>query len=209
MSEKRFWFEEVPEEERYWFLAPSGTVPSLEAKREAKLEESGLTSQDADELRNIARDVHHERVFGGTEEEPAKVRKEIDQIRERIEAVGYGDQALELPSWPLVRWWAHEEGWDKVRAPILYTKKEEAEEEARSLEDEEPEGYLDLVEKYGQADADEAWDNHLPYRALWVERETLLDKLEDSDFLCVMVDGVLKLRRDFMEELRRNEEKQA
>jgi hypothetical protein len=30
----------------------------------------------------------------------------------------------------------------------------------------------------------------------------LLDYLEDSDFLCVMVDGQMKLRQDFVEEIR-------
>jgi hypothetical protein len=34
----------------------------------------------------------------------------------------------------------------------------------------------------------------------------LLDKLEDSDFLCLMVDGRLRLRRDMIEELQIEEE---
>jgi hypothetical protein len=40
-----------------------------------------------------------------------------------------------------------------------------------------------------------------------VDRDTLIDKLEDSHFLNVMVDGKLKQRRDFIEELRADEKK--
>jgi hypothetical protein len=206
MSEQRFWFEEVPEDQQYWFLAPFGMSPLLKAEREAKRQDSGLTEQDAAELQNIESDMRHASVFGGTEHEAAEKRKEIDEFSERLKAVGYGDRALEVPWWPDVLSWEHEEGPDKVRAPILYTKRELAEEKARHLEDEEVEGYLQIVEQYGQADTDEAWDNYLPYRALWVDRNMLLDKLEDSTFLCVMVDSRLRLRRDFIEELRTDEE---
>ena len=33
MHEERYWFEEVPEEQRYWFLAPYGPPASQEAER--------------------------------------------------------------------------------------------------------------------------------------------------------------------------------
>lgn len=56
------------------------------------------------------------------------------------------------------------------------------------------------------AHTDEALDNTAPLRVLWIDRDSLLDKLGDSDFLCVMVDHRLKLRRDFMEELRKQRE---
>ncbi len=207
MNEARFWFEEVPEDQKYWFLSQSGKAPSLEAKREAQLRESGLTSQDANDLQDIASDIQHASVFRSTEEEARKIREEVRERFERMEAIGYGDQDLEVPYWPVVHWYQHKEGWDDVRAPILYTEKEKAEEEVRSLEAREAEAYLERVERYGQADADEAWDNYLPYEALWVDRSTLLGKLEDSAFLCVMVDGSLRLRRDFIEDLRREEEK--
>ncbi len=38
---------------------------------------------------------------------------------------------------------------------------------------------------------------------MWIDGDTLLDKLEDSDFLCVMVDHRSKLRQDFIEELKK------
>lgn len=126
-----------------------------------------------------------------------------------MEEVGYGIRALEPPWWPDARWYHYEEEWDAVRAPILYTRREEAEEEARSLRHEEPEGYLELVEDRGQADADEAMDNYVPYKALWVDRETLVDKLEGSRFLCLKVDGVLRLRRDLLKELRGDENEEV
>ena len=34
MSEELYWFEEVPEERRYWFLAPYEAFASQAAKRE-------------------------------------------------------------------------------------------------------------------------------------------------------------------------------
>jgi len=207
MNEHRYWFEEVPEEERYWFLAPSGTLPSLRAKREAAARESGLTPQDAGELKNVESDIHHASVFRLSEEQARRIREESAEMRNRIDAVGFGDQALEPPAWPTVIHQYIEEGWDKVRAPILYTDKEKAEEAARDLESEETEGYLQLVESHGQADADEAWDNYVPFKPLWVDRGTLLGKLEDSAFLCVMM-----ARRSFstpylIEDLRRDEGK--
>jgi hypothetical protein len=179
-------------------------LPRLEAEREAKLRESGLTPQDAADLRDIESDVRRASVFGITEDEARGARERIDDMRERLQAVGYGEAALEVPWWPSVRSWEHREGREVVTAPMLYTKRERAEEEARRLE-----AYLELVEGFGQASADEALGNTPPYRALWVERETLLDKLRHSDFLCVMVDERMKLRADFLDELVRMESEDA
>lgn len=64
---------------------------------------------------------------------------------------------------------------------------------------------MKLVEEYGEAEVNKAFDNTASYRTVWVDQDTLLDKLGDSDFLIVMVDGKLRLRSDFMEELRRAE----
>lgn len=209
MSEHRYWFEEIPEEERYWFLAPSGPLPSFQARRDSEAQESGLTPQDAEDLRNVESDIQHASVFHSSEEQARKIREETAEMRERLGAAGYGDLALEPPAWPTVFAQDVEEGWDKVHAPILYTEREKAEEAARELEAEETEGYLQLVESHGQADADDAWDNYVPFKPLWVDRSTLLDKLEDSTFLCVMVDGVLKLRQDYVEQLRAEDKEEG
>ena len=65
----------------------------------------------------------------------------------------------------------------------------------------EPEAYLDLVERFGEADVNEAFDNTAPLRAVWVDRDTVLDGLREVEFLCVMVDDRLRLRDDLIQEL--------
>jgi hypothetical protein len=112
----------------------------LEAELEAKLRDSELTEQDATDLQNTESDVSHANVFGITEQEAAEMREETEARFERMEAVGYGVQALDIPWWPSVYPWVHEEGQEYLSAPILYTKRELAEEEERSLRDHEPEG---------------------------------------------------------------------
>jgi hypothetical protein len=64
VSTQRFWFEDFPEDHRYWFLAPSGTSPRLEDEREAKRRAHGLTEQDASDLENVESDIRHASVFG-------------------------------------------------------------------------------------------------------------------------------------------------
>jgi len=56
------------------------------------------------------------------------------------------------------------------------------------------------VRHYGERITNEAPNNSLPLRVFDIGRDLLLSKLEDSDFLRVMVDDRLKLRRDFAEE---------
>ena len=85
-----------------------------------------------------------------------------------------------------------------MQAPMIFSTKEEAEKVWRSLEGTDPQSYMDLMERYGWAVA-----NTSSLRVMWIDTYTLLDKLEDSDFLCVMVDHTLKLRQDFIEELKR------
>jgi hypothetical protein len=59
-----------------------------------------------------------------------------------------------------------------------------------------------LTSGEGIAATNEAFDNAAPLRAMWLDSASLLTQLEECDFLCVMVDDQLKLRRDFMKELR-------
>lgn len=175
MSERRFWFEEVPEDEQYWFLAQWDTLPSAEAAREAE----------------TAPGAYEEQSTG--------------YMHERMRAVRYQPQALREP-WgsAQVYSWEHEAegGGGRSLAPIFFTTREQAEKEERELETEEAEGYLDLVGRMGEARAGNAFNNSLPYRALWVNLEMLLNKLEDADFPYVVVDGAVTLRGDFIEQLR-------
>ena len=69
------------------------------------------------------------------------------------------------------------------------------------LKESEPEADPDLVERFGEVDVNEAFDNTPPLRAVWVDRDTILDGLREAEFLCVMVDDRLRLREDFIEEL--------
>jgi hypothetical protein len=96
-----------------------------------------------------------------------------------------------------------EQELEYVQAPMLFSTREAAEKEKRTVEDAEPEGYSRLADQYGEELVNEAYDNTASLRTMWLDWDSLLDKLEDSDFLCVMVDHKLKLRQDFAEELRK------
>jgi hypothetical protein len=95
-----------------------------------------------------------------------------------------------------------------VQAPRLFSTKEGAEEQLRSVEDSELERYRGLVDEYGEEETNRAFDNTSPLRVKWVDWYMLLDKLGDSDLPCVMVDHKLKLRQDFIEELKKQVEEQ-
>ena len=97
--------------------------------------------------------------------------------------------------------YTHEEGNERVDAPILFTSEEAAEVELRETEEAEPDSYLKLVNQHGEQHVNQAYDNTAPLTVLVIDREALADKLGDSDFLCVVVDGRMMLRLDFIEEL--------
>lgn len=111
-------------------------------------------------------------------------------------------RVLSIPWWPEAVKWEHREGTEQVDAPMLFTTREAAEAEVRGLSEPDPDGYLRLVSALGEKTVNEALDNSSPYRTFSLNSERLADKLEDSHFLCVMVDGRMKLRQDLLEELR-------
>jgi hypothetical protein len=203
VSEQSYWFEEVPEEERYWFLAPWGMSPKRRGEREAQREEIGLSTEDETALRNVEVDMRLAKVFGISEQEAGETRKRHAEIHERMVEAGYGAAALVIPWWSDVQPRLLESNEaERIYAPKLFSTRDQAEEQQRHLEDTEPEAYLELVERFeDEGLINEAFDNTPPLRVLWIDRDTLLDKLEDSEFLCVMVDDTLKLRRDFIQEL--------
>jgi hypothetical protein len=194
-----YWFEEVPEEHRYWFLVPWGPSPHDEAESE----DTVLSPEQQTELRDMEAEVRSETIFGTTGPESRERRWRIEGIRARMDAVGYGASALDVPWWPLVPKWEHREGIEHVQAPMLFTAQEAAQEQKRQLEGTEAGAYLALREEEGEEYANEAFNNTSPLRAMWIDSNALLDKLEDSDFLCVRVNHRLKLREDFAEELRK------
>lgn len=188
MDEQQFWFEEVPENERYWFLVQWGPPPSRDAEQDE-------------------RQLSEEPEVGPSRSELREARSRVSALIERAEALGFVPSALSPPYWIEIEpRWVQELGDATVEAPVLFTTREAAEEERRHREDTDPETYLDLVERYGEETINRAYNNTSTLRVLWMDRNTLLSKLEDADFEYVMVGGELKLRRDFMKQLRRKQE---
>ncbi len=111
-----------------------------------------------------------------------------------------------------IPWWTecvkhhYREANESVDAPLIFTSQEMAEAQLRQIMDRAPGEYLRLVEEHGAADVGEALDNTAPLHIFSLDRRQLLDKLEDSDFLCVEVDGRMKLRQDLIEDLRQEED---
>jgi hypothetical protein len=184
MSEELYWFENVPEENRFYFITQWGMPRSVEEEARRWKEKAatgllppGLTSEDMER---------------------------IEEIRHREDVAGFSAGAFSPPWWPEAEFpWIHQEGREYLRAPRLFTTKEAAEAVLRDHLGDEPETFMDLVDQYGFEEANKALDNISPLRVMWMDRESLLSSLEDADFLCVMVDERLILRRDFMEELKR------
>ena len=197
MSEELYWFEEVPEERRYWFLAPYGQSLSQEADQEDAEFPPDLRS----ELENI-RDERQARVFGMTIEQYLEKKKDASRRLKRMAEVGFGPLALSDPGWPETPKGVHRQGNEYLEAPKLFSTREAAEEELLTLENNDPDAYLDLSEQHGEKQVNQAYNNTSSLRVLWIDKDTLLGKLEDVDFLSLMVDNRLKLRSNFMEELR-------
>jgi hypothetical protein len=167
MSGERFWFEDVPEEYRYWFLAPKslpGNMPR-EPEGDSETEHSVLS-----------------------EEQAQSEQERINETLRRAEEVDFGINSLDIPWWTDVLAWEREEEVEYNRIPKIFTKRDWA--EAEEGDEEAPGARLGSV----------------PYEAFWVDQGTLLDKLIDADFLCVMVDGKIRLRSDFIEELYQEED---
>jgi len=114
---------------------------------------------------------------------------------------------MSIPWWTEVIKWGHREAVERVDAPMLFTNRNGAENLVREVEGAEADNYLRLVERFGEDEVNEAWSNTPQTKIFEVDEETLLGYLQDSDFLCVMVDGRLRLREDFAEELRTRLEK--
>lgn len=120
-----------------------------------------------------------------------------EQLRRSKEARG-----LSVPWWPEAGRWEHEDGDEQVAAPMLFTSQEAAEADLQDVQRRAADNYLDMVEMYGEATTNRALDNTAPPEVHGIDEDLLLGKLEDAEFLCVMVDGRMKLRREMVEELR-------
>lgn len=109
---------------------------------------------------------------------------------------------LSVPWWPEVYKWAYREELERVDVPMLFSTMVGAGEELRKQHGAAADEYLRLVEQHGEEEVNEAYENTPPMMFHSLNAEGLLDYLEDSDFLCVMVDGRMRLRQDLVEELR-------
>ena len=114
-----------------------------------------------------------------------------------------GNSPLSIPWWTEVIKWPHQEGVERVDVPMLFSTVAGAGEQLRALHDTAADEYLRLVEQHGEEEVNEAYENTPHTKMFSLDVETLLDHLEDSDFLCVMVDGRMILCQDFAAELKK------
>ena len=91
---------------------------------------------------------------------------------------------------------------ERVVAPMLFTTRENAEEELRVLREGMPDAYLRAVGEYGESDVNEALDNTPELRVFEIDPWLLGERLEDSHVTYAMVDDRLRLARELSEELR-------
>src|SRR5215212_9333717 len=119
-----------------------------------------------------------------------------------------GNSPLSIPWWTEVLKWQDREGGERVDAPMLFSTMAGAEEELHSLQQAEADEYLRLVENVGEGTVNRALNNTPSSKVFVLDAETLQDNLEDSDFPYVVVDHELKLRQDFVEELKNRLEQQ-
>jgi hypothetical protein len=95
------------------------------------------------------------------------------------------------------------EGGERLAAPMLFTTREYAEAELRTLREGMPEAYLRAVDEYGESDVNEALDNTPELGVFAMDPQLVGERLEDSPLAYAMVDDRLRLARDLSEELRR------
>ena len=86
---------------------------------------------------------------------------------------------------------------------MLFSTMAGAGEELRKQHGAAADEYLRLVERHGEEEVNEAYENTPPLMFHSLDNEKLLDYLEDSDFVCVMVDGRMRPHQDLVEELRK------
>lgn len=103
--------------------------------------------------------------------------------------------------WPEVTKWTHEEGNERVEAPMIFSSREAAEAELARFEETEVERYLGAVGRFGEDAVNEAKGPWSP-RVFELDGTRLADLLEGSDFLCVLVDHRMIMRQDFLDDLK-------
>jgi hypothetical protein len=128
---------------------------------------------------------------------PEDVRRRVIEAR-----------VLTEPDWPEIHSYYVPEGKtypEEGRVPMLFSAKEGAVSELRDIKEaSEPPLYVRAVEGVGEGAQGEGVNSMPPpYEVVGLDADLLVGKLEDAEFEYVMVDGRMQLRRDLIEELRR------
>jgi hypothetical protein len=74
-----------------------------------------------------------------------------------------GSSPLTIPWWTEVVKWIHQEGVERVDAPMLFSTLEGAGEQLRALHGAAADEYLRLVEQHGEEEVNEAYENTPPH----------------------------------------------
>jgi hypothetical protein len=90
----------------------------------------------------------------------------------------------------------------RVVAPMLFTAREIAEAELRTLGEGMPDAYLRAVGEYGETEVNEALDNTPELRVFEIDPWLLREHLESSALAFVIVDDRLRFAEELAEELR-------
>jgi hypothetical protein len=99
MGEERYWFEDVPEEHRYWFIVQWGMPPAMESEE----------NKEAKGVRSVI-----------ALEDPEAYERSL-KVDRRMKEIGYAPGLLDPPLWSdLENRWEHKEGPEYVTAPSLH-----------------------------------------------------------------------------------------
>jgi hypothetical protein len=85
------------------------------------------------------------------------------------------EKVFSVPWWPEAMKYTHEEGNERVEAPILFTSEEAAEVQLRETEEAESDLYLKLVNQHGEQPVNKAYNNTAPLAILGISRDALAD----------------------------------
>ncbi len=113
-----------------------------------------------------------------------------------------GTGLLSVPCWPEVVKIELEVGGHTLEAPLIFSTMKAAEEELREHRNAAGDNYLRLVEKFGEEQVNEAYENSPELRVVLVPGDLLAVYLEDTDLPYLVVDGRVHPTGEFAEELR-------
>jgi hypothetical protein len=108
-------------------------------------------------------------------------------------------RAVSNPWWPQSCKWAYRCDAERVDAPLIFGTRERAEQELGLLREAERHDFLERLEVIVER---ALHHRHASLHMYAISRDSLIEKLEGAHFLCVTVDAELKLRRDFVKELK-------